>query len=160
MQHSRLRRAELKDKEVLNNLMQFYFYDFSEFIDAFVDDDGLFSKYHYLEYYFNEEGRFPYLIEKEGKLAGFVLVREVTEESKRYWSVAEFFIMKKFRRSGLGEWAAHQVFDRHIGDWEVRQIEKNIPAQIFWRKVIGRYKTDFKERVEEDRVVQSFTNGK
>ncbi|MFG6495508.1 GNAT family N-acetyltransferase [Fictibacillus sp. UD] len=154
-----LRKAAIQDKEIISNLMQFYFYDFSEFIDMNVGDSGLFNGYPYLDHYWEEDGRYPYLIETNGEYAGFVLVREVEEEDQKYWSIAEFFIMKKFRRSGLGERIAHQVFDSHKGNWEICQIEKNTPAQIFWRKVIGSYKeSEFEERMEERMIIQAFCN--
>jgi predicted acetyltransferase len=157
MQNRSIKIAELTDKEAIKNLMQFYFYDFSEFVEAYVGNDGLFGDYNYLDNYWKEKERFPYLIEKDGKLAGFVLVREVREEHKYYWSIAEFFIMKKFRLSGLGKYAAHQVFESHKGNWEVFQIEKNKPAQAFWRKVINDYTEGrFVERTEEGKIIQSF----
>jgi predicted acetyltransferase len=157
MQNPVIKKAELKDKETIKNLMQFYFYDFSEFVEAYVGDDGLFDEYTYLNAYWEEKERFPYLIEKEGKIAGFILVREVREECKHYWSIAEFFIMKKVRLSGLGKHAAHQVFQNHKGNWEVFQIEKNKPAQAFWRKVISDYTGGrFVERTEEGSVIQTF----
>jgi predicted acetyltransferase len=113
----------------------------------------LFNVYSYLDNYWEEKERFPYLIGKDGKLAGFVLVREVYEENKLYWSIAEFFIMKKFRLSGLGKYAAHQIFEKHRGNWEVVQIEKNKPAQAFWRKVINDYtEGQFVERTKEGKL--------
>jgi predicted acetyltransferase len=157
LQNSVVKKAELKDKEAIKNLMQFYFYDFSEFVEAYVGNDGLFGEYPYLNNYWEEEERFPYLVEKDGKLAGFILVREVQEENNLYWSIAEFFIIKKFRLSGLGMYAAHHVFESHKGNWEVFQIETNKPAQAFWRKVINDYtKGQFVERKEEGKIIQVF----
>lgn len=157
LQNPVIKKAELEDKEAIKNLMQFYFYDFSEFVEAYVGDDGLFEAYRYLNNYWEEKKRYPYLIEKDGKLVGFILVREVHEENKLYWSIAEFFIMKKFRLSGLGKHAAHQVFQIHKGNWEVFQIEQNIPAQAFWRKVIKDYtEGQFVERKEEGKIIQAF----
>ncbi|RZT21671.1 GNAT family N-acetyltransferase [Fictibacillus sp. BK138] len=157
MQNPVIKKAELKDKETIKNLMQFYFYDFSEFVEAYVGNDGLFDEYKYLNNYWEERERFPYLIEKDGKIAGFILVREVQEDGKRHWSIAEFFIMKKFRLSGLGKHAAHQVFEKHKGNWEVFQIESNKPAQAFWRKVISEYTHgEFVERTEEGSLIQEF----
>lgn len=157
MQNPVIKKAELKDKETIKNLMQFYFYDFSEFVAAYVGNNGLFYEYKYLNAYWEEKERFPYLIEKEGKIAGFILVREVQEEGKHFWSIAEFFIMKKFRLNGLGKHAAHQVFEKHKGNWEVFQIENNKPAQAFWRKVISEYtQGEFVERAEEGMVIQEF----
>lgn len=47
--------------------------------------------------------------------------------------------MKKYRRTGLGTWAATQLFDRYPGRWKVTQVSTNVPAQAFWRMVIERY---------------------
>lgn len=152
-----IKKAELKHKETIKNLMQFYFYDFSEYVEAYVGSNGLFNEYAYLNNYWEEKERYPYLIEKNGKLAGFVLVSEVQEEEKQFWSISEFFIMKKFRLSGLGRLAAHQVFQHHKGNWEVFQIGSNKPAQAFWRKVINDYtEGQFVERAEEGNVTQTF----
>ena len=151
--------AELRDKETIYNLMQFYFYDFSEYIDLQVNDNGVFGQYAYLDSYWEESRRFPYLIQKEDKLAGFVLVSEVQEANNPYWSISEFFILKRFRLDGLGKLAAYQIFEKHKGDWQVSQIEANKPAQRFWRNVIGEYsKKQYTERKEEGRVIQSFSN--
>jgi len=54
-------------------------------------------------------------------------------------SIGEFFILKKYRRQGVGRVVAHQVFDLFPGRWSVGQIENNCPAQAFWRKVISEY---------------------
>ena len=65
--------------------------------------------------------------------------------------IVEFFVMRKYRRSGAGEAMARSVFDRFPGRWEVREIASNLPAQAFWRTIIGRY-TDgrFEERTWDD----------
>lgn len=47
--------------------------------------------------------------------------------------------MQKYRRTGLGTWAATRLFDHFQGRWKVTQISSNIPAQAFWRKVIEAY---------------------
>ncbi|WP_257350769.1 GNAT family N-acetyltransferase [Pseudalkalibacillus decolorationis] len=154
-----VKKATLEDKDIFKNLMQFYFYDFSEYVEAHVEEDGRFGDYPYLENYWNEESRFPYLIEYNGKHAGFALVRRIESEEKAYYSIAEFFVMKKYRFSGLGKLVAHQLFDLHKGIWEVFQIAKNEPAQIFWRKAINEYtKGTFTERKEESTVIQGFTS--
>ena len=47
--------------------------------------------------------------------------------------------MPKYRRRGVGEHAARTLFDRFPGRWEVATNPGREPAQIFWRRVIGRY---------------------
>lgn len=145
-------------KEAIKNLMQFYFYDFSEFVKCDVEEDGLYGVYPQLEQYWIEvDHRFPYIIKQEGKYAGFALVRLIEAEERSYFSIAEFFIMKKYRKEGIGKEVAKKIFDLHKGQWEVFQLESNKPAQVFWNKVINEYtQGDFRERFENGRVIQDF----
>jgi predicted acetyltransferase len=146
-------------KNILENLMQFYIYDFSEFIKCDVEEDGLFGAYPYLEDYWREENRFPYVIKQEGTYVGFVLVRLIESANRNYFSIAEFFIMKKYRLEGIGKEVARRIFNLHKGQWEVQQIQTNMPAQIFWHKIIDEYtKGQFKERTENERLIQDFVS--
>jgi predicted acetyltransferase len=51
----------------------------------------------------------------------------------------EFFVMKKYRKSGVGKQTAFYLFDLFPGKWEVAQIKANIPARKFRMKVISDY---------------------
>src|SRR6478736_6163623 len=63
-------------KDVIKNLIQFYIYDFSEYINFDVEEDGLFKAYPDLEAYWKErDNKFPYIIKKDEKYVGFVLVK-------------------------------------------------------------------------------------
>ncbi len=53
--------------------------------------------------------------------------------------MAEFFVLRRYRQMGVGQRAAHLLFDRFRGSWEVREVPKNSAATAFWRKAIGRY---------------------
>jgi predicted acetyltransferase len=156
--HEELIKASFKQKTVITNLMQFYMYDFSEFVDIEVQEDGLFAAYKYLdEYWKDDTNRFPYIIHKDKKHVGFVLVRFIESAERKYFSIAEFFVMKKYRRVGIGRTTAHHIFDLHKGDWEVFQKESNKPAQLFWNKIINEYtKGNFTERLEDGRRIQNF----
>ena len=68
-------------------------------------------------------------MEERSRLTGDLAVRDM----------AEFFVMRRFRRHGVGEQAAGWLFDRFPGPWEVRQKKENQPATAFWRRAIGRY---------------------
>ncbi|MED4205386.1 GNAT family N-acetyltransferase [Neobacillus mesonae] len=152
-------KASLENVETLTNLMQFYIYDFSEFIEAHVEENGRFGDYP-LNDYWTEDNHFPYLVRFKGKYAGFVLVKWIKTETKSYFSIAEFFIMKKYRRTGLGKSVAGEIFRLHKGNWEVFQMEKNQQAQLFWRNVINEYTGGrFTERVEKGkRITQEFAS--
>jgi predicted acetyltransferase len=135
-----IKEASLDQKSILRNLLELYLYDFSEYIDIEVGEDGLYG-YPPLEYYWNEPGRHAFLVRAGGRLAGFVLVRTHPPgpDGGEVRSIAEFFILRKYRRKGLGEEVARRIFDRFPGDWRVAQIVENPQATAFWRKVIDRY---------------------
>jgi len=52
------------------------------------------------------------------------------------WDVAEFFILRGYRRAGIGTEVAHQVWRRFPGRWQVRVIVSNEPAYRFWHHAI------------------------
>lgn len=142
----------------MENLMQFYIYDFSEFVDRDVAENGLFQPYPNLkEYWLRPHDRFPYLIMQDDTYLGFVLVNRLTSADKDNFSIAEFFVMRKYRRLGVGKSIAEQIFQLHKGRWAITQRESNKPAQAFWRKVIAQYTGgQFSERIEADRMIQEF----
>ena len=91
-----LKKVELKDKPVLNNLLEKYSYEFSQYDKKDVDDSGLYG-YEYLDCYWTEENRFAYFVLADGKLAGFVMISDYPEvpELQTDYCLSEFFIMYK-----------------------------------------------------------------
>jgi predicted acetyltransferase len=149
--------AGADDRPAVDRLAQLYQYDFTEFDDNDVDETGRFVDLD-VDRFFDSEGRHVYVVRADGELAGFALVRLVDP----VWYMSEFFVMRKYRRSGVGTRFAVTLFDRHPGAWEVRQIRANTPAQVFWRKVIGRYTDgEYTEQLLDDDSwdgpMQSFT---
>ena len=136
-------KVPLKDKPILRNLMELYLHDFTEFDRADINDNGVYG-YAYLDEYWIKNGRYPFFVRVDRKLAGFVLVHREEEIN----TIAEFFVMRKYRRQGIGSEVAKRIFDLFPGNWNVLQEACNAPAQAFWRKVIAEY-TDgkFIERV-------------
>lgn len=135
-------------KQIISRLMQFYLYDFTRYLDLDVDRDGAFPTYPGLEAYWNSgHNKYPYLITCDNRPAGFALVDRLLRSSEGQYYMTEFFVMQKYRRSGVGKWAAHRLFDMFPGDWKVSQIRANEPARSFWHRVIGEYtKGSFKEK--------------
>ncbi|WP_211748641.1 GNAT family N-acetyltransferase [Paenibacillus sp. Marseille-Q4541] len=134
-----------EDKVILNNLIQFYRYDSSEFDEHVLNDHGVYL-YKYLDHQWTDHYRHPYFLKVGGEIAGFALVisnvpRDFVKVStaKETNVISDFFIMRKFRNKGYGKQAAHTIFNKFKGTWEVRQTTKNLPANKFWNKVIHDY---------------------
>ena len=144
-------KATIQQKVVVKHLLELYKYDFSEFDNEDVDEQGVYG-YTYLDNYWTEpDERFPFLVKVDGKYAGFALIRKIKKGSEFYYSMAEFFILKKYRKKGIGKQVAFQLFNLFPGIWEVAEIEENISAQKFWRKVISEYtNNDFNEFEKDD----------
>ena len=148
---------------LLENLAQFYYYDFSEVLEIHVAEDGRFGDVD-LTSYWADEWKHPFLLRVDDKLAGFALISErskITGESGVF-DVTEFFVLRRFRRRGVGRAAAFAAFDRFAGPWEVRQREENPSATAFWRRAIDEYtRGDYDEtrwvRPQWSEIVQSFS---
>ncbi|MEC0207328.1 GNAT family N-acetyltransferase [Paenibacillus ehimensis] len=141
-------KAAVEQKSVVRNLLELYKYDFTEFDPEDVNEHGLFE-YPYLDHYWTEEGRHAFLVHVDGKLAGLALIRELGSD-ERVNSVAEFFVMKKYRRHGVGREMAFALFNRFPGQWEVAQMEENVPAQMFWKRIIDEYTKGSYEEITRD----------
>lgn len=126
-----------QDKKIIYNLMQLYTYELSFFEDETTNfqllDTGLYAMSNYIELYWREENRHPYILKCNGDLAGFVLER-FNEENMN--EIAEFFVLNKYRKLGAGTFMAKEMFRRYKGKWEIRTLLKNKRAQEFWRKVV------------------------
>jgi len=129
--------ASIEDRPVLAHLLELYGHDISEFDGRDVGEHGLYG-YHYLDHYWTEPGRHPFLVRVDGRLAGFALVSIRVLSDEPVGHVSEFFVMRKYRRMGAGEVIARDVFRRFPGRWRVSQSSGNLPAQRFWRAVVGR----------------------
>lgn len=134
-------------------------HDYSEFDGDELNEHGLYE-YRYLDHYWTEADRYPYLIKVAGKIAGFVLVRDMTERtvSNPPHSIAEFFIVRKYRRQGVGKAVAKHLFDDFPpGNWVVGQSLNNIQAQEFWRRVVSEYTSgEYVERQDDEYNVFEF----
>jgi predicted acetyltransferase len=133
-------RATAEQAPLLANLLELYAHDFSEFDALEINASGRFG-YEHLPLYWKEPGRHPFLVKINDNLAGFVFIRQGSQvtNDEEVWDVAEFFILRRYRRSGVGVMAAHDVWSRFRGRWEVRVMEQNRPALDFWRRAVSRF---------------------
>jgi predicted acetyltransferase len=132
--------AERAQAPLIQNLMQLYMHDFSEFWGGTSRGDvnalGLFDAYP-LDQYWAQPKWTPMLICCDRALAGFCLVNDRTHSGlMAQRNMAEFFILRKHRGRGVSQIAAEMIFSRHPGSWEVAVARKNARAREFWRRTI------------------------
>ena len=127
------------EKEILKNLLEKYDYEFSQYDNRDVNGLGLYG-YDYLDYYWTEPNRLPFFIKVDGKLAGFVMVNDYPEVVKgTQYTLSEFFVMYKYRKMGVGRFAAYHVFDKLKGSWQLKRHPKNVSSVHFWNAVVKDY---------------------
>ncbi len=128
------------EKSVLRQMVELYEYDLSVYTNEELNQHGFYG-YSYFDYYWNEKNRYAYFVKCDSLLCGFVLVNDcfyaLKEEAAK--SISEFFIMKKYRRFGIGKKIVNEIFDLFPGKWEVNQILSNEIACNFWETVISEY---------------------
>jgi len=135
--HIEVTPAAPEQEPILANLLELYGHDFSEFQDLDLGPDGRFG-YKGLPLYWSEPDRHPFLVTVASKLAGLVLVKRGSELSGNeiVWDMAEFFVIRGYRRRGIGTCIAHEVWRRFPGLWEVRVMHSNVSAGHFWARAI------------------------
>lgn len=94
------------------------------------------ASYPYLDLYWQEEGRLPFLIYKAEDLVGFSLIRDTKSTQTPNSQIAEFFIVPEQRGKGIGQEAVFAIFEMFPGGWEVQVHNKNEIALSFWEKCI------------------------
>ncbi len=123
--------ARAEDADTLRRLIELYTYDFSEFNQADLGSDGRYGDYPYFDAIWTDADRHALLFRVDGRLAGFAIVRTGDPHD-----MAEFFVMRKYRRAGIGIHAARAVFAKFPGAWQTRQQFANTAATAFWRRAI------------------------
>jgi predicted acetyltransferase len=126
-----------EEAHVLESLFQLYAYDFSEHVALELGSNGRFDV-PIADEWWTEEGRSPFFVRADGKLCGFALVKRGSRVSGAtdVMDVAEFFVVRGLRRKRVGERAAHALFERFPGTWEMRVRRTNVAANQFWSRVV------------------------
>lgn len=136
-----LKVAEPHERTAIENLMQLYTHDFSEFWagrpEGELGVDGRFAEYP-LDPFWRDEGHVPLLLHSQGLLIGFALLNRRSHSGQPLdRNMGEFFIVRKHRRGGMGTAAAHAIFSRYPGVWETAVARANVAALAFWRRAVA-----------------------
>lgn len=129
--------ATQEQESIVANLLELYVHDFSEFHHVELGADGRFG-YKHLSLYWSEADRYAFLVKVYGRLAGLVLVKRGSgvSGSEAVWDMGEFFVVRGYRRQGIGMMVAHEMWKGFPGPWEVRVMESNRMALDFWQRAV------------------------
>jgi predicted acetyltransferase len=142
-------------RDALANLFQLYIHDFSEQWadrdDGELGEDGRYPDYAHLDSYWSDASREASLIRAGAALAGFVLINRHSHSGLPLdFAVAEFFVVRKHRRAGVGRAAAGAAMASRPGQWELAVARKNPGALTFWRAVAAELATGPVEQLNRD----------
>ena len=126
------------EKEILRNLMEKYDYEFTQYTHEDVNPLGLYG-YSRIDHYWTDPGRWAFFLKVDGNLAGFAMVIDYPEAGKTDYNMAEFFVMYKDRRCGLGSFAAARLFGLFPGSWQIKYHPKNVPSAEFWNRIAEKH---------------------
>lgn len=123
---------------IIQNLVQLYTHDFSEFWGGTkrgdLNAEGRFDAYP-LDDYWSRPNWSALFIWCRGALAGFSLLNDETHSGlAANRNMGEFFILRKHRGRGVAQFAAEAIFSAHPGLWEIAVTRRNVRARQFWRK--------------------------
>lgn len=137
--------ATAAERAVVDNLVQLYIHDFSE-LYAGTSRSDLGADGRYVvdipldRWWGGADDHVPLLLRVDGRLAGFALINASPHgRAPVDRNIAEYFIVRKYRRAGVGTAAAHAIFDRWPGHWEAAVMRENIAARAFWERCIRSY---------------------
>jgi predicted acetyltransferase len=134
-------RATAQQRSLVRQLYELYCHDFSPLTGFDLGDDGYWTGDDFLTPWPDDRLQI-YLVRAAECWAGFAWIARgsyLDPAIENHYLMDEFFILRKYRRQGLGEQAAVRLFNSFAGVWEVGEIPENVDAQVFWRLVIGRY---------------------
>jgi predicted acetyltransferase len=132
-----LRAAERAQWPVLDNLLQFYFYELSAWYPMRLGVDGRIavpSKAHY----FALPGTQAWLILADDELAGLAIVDDDLVDPRNDLNLGYFFVARRFRGLGVGAAAFGGLLARYPGAWELYYLARNKAAAAFWPRAFER----------------------
>lgn len=130
-----LRKALPHDFPALQQMLELYQYELSDIWPQETDAQARFG--YDLQYHRQGERFHAYVALHGSQYAGFALVAPAwLTRSEGFW-MEQFFVLKRFRRQGVGSVLARHVIHHHPGAWEVGQLRGNTAAQAFWRELIS-----------------------
>ena len=124
------------DWKQLTSLLKTYIAEMIQYVNESDVDDVTQRLINELENYKAEENRWPYLITSDSAVAGFCFLRYFPQEPGTY-DIDQFFVLKDFRRTGIGSACLAKLIALHPGKWLIRVLKTNEGALAFWLRAVA-----------------------
>lgn len=133
-------KATVGQLPILANLLELMAYEHSEQWKFDIGDNGFYG-YEDLPLFWTDPNRHPYLIYVNDKIAGLVMVQKGSpiSDDKEIWDMAELFIMKKYKKQGIGTAVTQKIWSQFKGRWQIRVLVENEIASAFWLQAIKKF---------------------
>lgn len=137
-----IEKAQVKDKEKISNLFQFYLHDLSEFAETLnVNSQGKFEN-NDVDTFFEMENAISMTINVKDVVVGFIFI--IKGKTVDY-IINEIFILRKYRSKGIGKIVINKLFESYPGKYGLAILAKNKPAIRFWNSVYDEHNIDYEE---------------
>jgi predicted acetyltransferase len=117
------------DYHTVQNMARFYVYDISEYMGCEAGWElplnGLYECIDFKKYWDDPARQFPFFIYFKDEIAGFVIIDKQGVDDGVDFNIAQFFVLRKFKRMGIGRHVAQLCFDRFVGKWNVMCLPGN-----------------------------------
>lgn len=134
---------ETKKSEVWD-MLSAYLRELSQYGDVDLE-------YFFFERYWLDSDRWPYIIVKDERTAGFALINTWSPSGKGTdFAVAEFYVLPEFRGTGVGKQAFSSLLRTRSGNWELSVMSNNEAGKAFWEKALAAAGVLLIERVDLD----------
>ena len=126
-----LEKVNKDQKNILDNLLEYYLYDFNIFYEDDLNENGRFEFIKTSEY-FEKEKYDAYFIKVNNNYAGFVLINNQTELIDKGTRIEEFWIVPKYRKTYFAFQILRELLRMYNENVEFMILEKNER----WKKII------------------------
>jgi len=142
------------EKEILRNLLEKSYYEFSQYSGEELNDIGLIG-FKWLDLFWIEENWHAYFIKIDNKLAGHILITDVCDRVfNNKYQIWDLYIVYLYRRKGIGKFVIKKIFEKYKGKYLITRHKNNHNAILFWNKIINDYTNDKYEivnsQIQED----------
>lgn len=128
--------VSINEKESLRKYFFEYLIELSRFDPTIIMDEQGTPIYNWYDCYWEEKGRYPFLLNIDNQFAGLALVRELEPE---HYEIAEFYVLPKFRKDNNAIDFAAQITELFDGRFSFSTRSENLRAVKFWNKFVLRF---------------------